>query len=133
MIRRPPRSTLFPYTTLFRSYLPLHLHHQHRPPQHGVRFYGFVLLFMGAMVGLVMAQDLVLLFVFWDLTAIASYFLIGHDRHEAASRSAALMAFLVTGITAVCLLIGALLLYAEHGTFDLGELVARAEPGALLT
>src|SRR3712207_3282918 len=106
MIRRPPRSTLFPYTTLFRSYLPLHLHHQHRPPVDGVRFYAFVLLFMGAMVGLVMAQDLILIFLFWDLTAIASYFLIGYDRQFPSSRGAALMALLVTGISAVCLLIG---------------------------
>ena len=48
-------------------------------PQQG-RFLSFILLFMGAMVGLVLAQDLMLIFLFWDLTAIASYFLIGYDR-----------------------------------------------------
>ena len=40
---------------------------------------------MGSMVGLAMAQDLILLFVFWDLTAIASYYLIGFDRHNRPS------------------------------------------------
>lgn len=111
------------------GYLPRHLHHQHRPPQHGVRFYAFVLLFMGAMVGLVMAQDLILIFFFWDLTAIASYFLIGYDRHQTASRVAALMALLVTGVSAVCLLIGAFVLHAVYETFSLSELTERVQPG----
>jgi multicomponent Na+:H+ antiporter subunit A len=63
-------------------YLPLHLEHEGRPGSEGVNFYFFILLFMGAMVGLAMAHDLILLFVFWDLTAIASYYLIGFDRHR---------------------------------------------------
>ena len=73
-------------------YLPLHLEHQGRPESDATGFYFFVLLFMGSMVGLAMAQDLVLLFVFWDLTAIASYYLIGYDRHKKESRASALMA-----------------------------------------
>lgn len=104
-------------------YLPLHLHHDHRPEGEILRFYGFLLLFMGAMVGLVMAQDMILLFVFWDLTAIASYFLIGFDRDKDESRAAALMALLVTGISAVCVLIGALILWKEHGTFALDQVL----------
>jgi multicomponent Na+:H+ antiporter subunit A len=108
-------------------YLPLHLEHQHRPAADAPRFYAFILLFMGAMVGLVMAQDLLLLFLFWDLTAIASYFLIGYDRQEAASRFAALMAILVTGVSAVFLLIGAVILQAEYGTYSLPDLIARVE------
>jgi multicomponent Na+:H+ antiporter subunit A len=109
------------------GYLPAHLHHQHRPVQHQVSFYAFVLLFMGSMMGLVMAQDLILIFVFWDLTAISSYFLIGYDRHASESRTSALMALLVTGITAVLFLIGSLMLFAQHGTFALPELIAAAE------
>jgi multicomponent Na+:H+ antiporter subunit A len=114
-------------------YLPLHLEHQHRPAGDAVRFYGLLVLFMAAMVGLATAQDLVLLFVFWDLTAVASYFLIAYDRHEADSRRAALMALLVTGISAVLLLIGALVLHAKYGTFSLPELFERARPGAATT
>ncbi len=113
-------------------YLPLHLEHEGRPDSELVRFYGFMLLFMGAMVGLAMAQDLILVFVFWDLTAIASYYLIGYDRHEPDSRASALMALLVTGITAVLLLIGALLLYTAHGTYSVPELAEQVGPGALL-
>ena len=114
-------------------YLPLHLEHEGRPESEAGRFYFFVLLFMGSMVGLAMAQDLILLFFFWDLTTIASYYLIGYDRHKIESRASALMALLVTGATAVLLLIGALLLYAAHGTFSIPDLSERVEPGTLLT
>ena len=114
-------------------YMPLHLEHQQRPRSHEPRFYAFLLLFMGSMVGLAMAEDLILFFVFWDLTAIASYYLIGYDRHEAESRRSALMALLVTGISAVLFLIGALLLYARYGTFSLPALIAQARPDATLT
>jgi multicomponent Na+:H+ antiporter subunit A len=114
-------------------YVPLHLEHQRRPRREETRFYAFLLLFMGSMVGLAMSQDLILFFVFWDLTAIASYYLIGYDRHEASSRRSALMAFLVTGVSAVFFLIGALMLHARYGSFSLPELIARAVPDATLT
>jgi multicomponent Na+:H+ antiporter subunit A len=114
-------------------YLPLHLEHEGRPESEGVAFYFFISLFMGSMVGLAMAQDLILLFVFWDLTAISSYYLIGFDRQSNDARASALMALLVTGITAVLLLIGAVFLYAAHGTFSIPELAKRVESGPLLT
>ena len=114
-------------------YLPDHLHHQGRPATDAPRFYAFILLFMGAMVGLVMAQDLILIFLFWDLTAIASYFLIGYDNHKEDSRESALMALLVTGVSAVLFLIGAFMLYIAYGTFSLPTLIAEANPGPLLT
>ncbi|HYI24912.1 MAG TPA: hypothetical protein VD767_05835, partial [Thermomicrobiales bacterium] len=71
------------------SYLPSHLRHQHRSDRELPRFFAFLLLFMAAMVGLVMAQDAILMFVFWDLTAIASFYLIGYDRESDDSRSSA--------------------------------------------
>ena len=113
-------------------YIPLHLHHEDRPQSYAVRFHFFILMFMGSMVGLAMAQDLILVFVFWDLTAIASYYLIGYDAHEEESRSSALMALLVTGITAVLLLIGALMFYRVYGTFSIPELTRLTEPGLFL-
>ena len=113
-------------------YIPLHLHHEDRPQEYAVRFQFFILMFMGSMVGLAMAQDLILIFLFWDLTAIASYYLIGYDAHQEESRSSALMALLVTGVTAVLLLIGALMFYAAYGTFSVPELTEATEPGILL-
>ena len=69
-----------------------------------------MVLFMGAMVGLATARDLILMFLFFDLTAVASYFLIGFDRDRVEARGAALMALPVTGVSAVLMLIGAVLL-----------------------
>jgi len=89
-----------------------------------------MVLFMASMVGLACARDLILLFVFFDLTAVASYFLIGFDRHRIEARGAALMALLVTGVSAVAMLIGAVLLYVEYGTFSLPVLFGRLEPDA---
>jgi multicomponent Na+:H+ antiporter subunit A len=111
-------------------YMPLHRAHVGQRPVDDVRFYGFLLLFMASMVGLVMSQDLILLFVFWDLTAVASYYLIGFDREDEESRESALMALLVTGITAIGVLIGAIILWHEYGTFSLPRLFEVAEPTA---
>lgn len=110
------------------AYIPLHLHHEHRPEADQTRFFSFILLFMGAMTGLVMAQDLMLMFLFWDLTAIASYYLIGFDWQRRDARVSAFMALIVTGITAVGFLIGALMLDAEFGSFQLPTLIDTIVP-----
>jgi multicomponent Na+:H+ antiporter subunit A len=116
--------------TFGTAYLPWHLEHEERPASEERRFWPWMVLFMGAMVGLACARDLVLLFVFFDLTAVASYFLIGFDRSKREARGAALMALLVTGVSAVAMLIGAVLLYTEYGTFSLPLLFERADGDA---
>ncbi|RKQ93204.1 multicomponent Na+:H+ antiporter subunit A [Solirubrobacter pauli] len=115
------------------AYLPLHLAHGERPATEARRFWPWMTLFMLSMIGLACARDLVLLFVFFDLTAVASYFLIGFDRDRREARGAALMALLVTGVSAVALLLGAVLLYAEYGTFSLPQLFDRAQAGTTTT
>jgi multicomponent Na+:H+ antiporter subunit A len=115
------------------AYLPLHLEHEGRPAVEGRRFWPWMTFFMVSMVGLACARDLVLLFVFFDLTAVASYFLIGFDRERREARGAALMALLVTGVSAVALLLGAVLLYDAYGTFSLPELFVRARGGTTTT
>lgn len=100
------------------DYVPLHLEHEGRSPAEAARLHAWMGILMLAMIGLATAQDLILLFVFSDLTAIASYFLIGYDRERRDARVAALMAMLVTGVSAVLLLIGAVLLQREYGTFS---------------
>ena len=115
---------VFVYAT---SYVPRHLDHQARPATDGRRFWGWMVLFMGAMVGLAASQDIVLMFLFFDLTAIASYFLIGFDRHRQDARGAALVALIVTTGSAVCMLIGAVVLYSRYGTFSVPTLTASAE------
>ncbi len=104
------------------AYLPRHLRHHSRDPSDATNFYAMILLFMGAMVGLVIADDLFLLFIFWDLTAVMSYFLIGFDRDEPLARPAALMALLVTGGTAILMLAGIVILWLEYGTSSVSVL-----------
>lgn len=117
-------------------YIPHHLEKEHRPEADLTRFFALLSLFMAAMIGLVLAQDLLLMFFFWDITAITSYFLIGYDQHKSASRQAALMALLITGITSVLFLLGALVFYVQYSTFSLPEIIAvveQAGPEATLT
>ena len=122
---------VFAYAT---AYVPRHLEHEGRPQAEGRRFHALMVLFMVAMVGLSTAQDLLVLFVFWDLTAITSYFLIGFDRQRREARLSALMALLVTGVSAVLLLIGILILRAELGTTSIPELLGRVgQGGPMLT
>jgi multicomponent Na+:H+ antiporter subunit A len=115
------------------AYLPRHLNHHGRDAREATAFYGLILLFMGAMVGLVLADDLILLFVFWDLTAIVSYFLIGFDRDEPASRPSALMALLVTAGTAVIMLAGIVALWILGGTTAIPELAEHEPRSAAFT
>ena len=121
---------VFAYGT---RYLTVHLEHEDRPAGERWRFWPWMALFAVAMVGLATAQDLVLLFVFFDLTAVCSYFLIGFDRGRREARTAALMALLVTVVSAVAMLVAAVLLYAEYGTFSIPELIARTGPGPVTT
>lgn len=115
------------------GYLTWHLEHEGRPARERWRFWPWMALFVVSMVGLATAQDLVLLFVFFDLTAICSYFLIGFDRTRREARAAALTALAVTGVSAVAMLVAAVLLYAEHGTFAIPELIERAPQGGVTT
>jgi len=91
------------------------------------RFYGYLLLFMSAMLGLVMAGDLIALFVFWEMTSISSYLLIGFHHEDPASRKKALQALLVTGLGGLALLAGLVLLGMEAGTYEMGAVLAMGD------
>ena len=86
------------------------------------RFFAFLMMFMSAMLGVVLADNLIGMFVFWELTSISSYLLIGFNHSEEKSRSAALQAMLVTGSGGLALLAGILLLGAVAGTLELSEI-----------
>jgi multicomponent Na+:H+ antiporter subunit A len=88
------------------------------------RFYLALFLFMGAMLGLVLADDLLVLFVFWELTSISSFLLIGFEHERDDARKAALQALLVTGGGGLALLAGLLLLGGAAETFSLSEILA---------
>ena len=86
-------------------------------------------LFGGAMIGLVASDHLLSVFVFWELTTITSYLLIGFDDHKASARSAALHAAIVTGAGGLAMLGGFVLLAEVSGSYLISEIVA-APPGA---
>ncbi len=80
------------------------------------RFYMILLLFMGSMLGIVLSANLLLLFIFWELTSVTSYLLIGFKHENEKARSAALQSLLVTGGGGLALMAGILLLYTVTGT-----------------
>ncbi|MBZ9539241.1 monovalent cation/H+ antiporter subunit A [Modicisalibacter tunisiensis] len=83
------------------------------------RFYAFLMLFMAAMLGIVMADNLLLLWFFWELTSLSSFLLIGFWYRQSEARKGARMALTVTGAGGLCLLAGFLLLGHIVGTYDL--------------
>jgi multicomponent Na+:H+ antiporter subunit A len=97
------------------------------------RFYAYILMFMGSMLGLVLADNLITLFVFWELTSLSSYLLIGFDHDQETTRAAALQALLVTSGGGLALLAGFLLIGDIAGSMELSSLlrsgdVIRAHP-----
>ena len=91
------------------------------------RFYTYMLLFMGAMLGMVMSENLILLLVFWELTSISSFLLISYWRNLSAARQGARMALAITGGGGLALLGGILLLGEITGSYNLSVILASAE------
>jgi len=87
------------------------------------RFLSFILLFMGAMLGLVVSDSFLMLFVYWELTSITSFLLIGFDHEREAARRAALQALVVTGAGGLSLLAGLVFLWNMTGVTQLSLLV----------
>ncbi len=83
------------------------------------RFFSFFLAFMGAMLGVLLAGNLIQLVFFWELTSLCSFLLIGYWHHNAAARDGARMALIVTSAGGLCLLAGALLVGHIVGSYDL--------------
>ncbi|HTN63103.1 MAG TPA: hydrogen gas-evolving membrane-bound hydrogenase subunit E [Devosia sp.] len=89
---------------------------------HQGRFLGFMLAFMGAMLGLVLADNMVALFAFWELTTIASFLLIGFDHGRQAARRGAIQALVTTNIGGMALLFGVILAQQLTGQWNLSGL-----------
>ncbi|HEX9896516.1 MAG TPA: NADH-quinone oxidoreductase subunit L [Dehalococcoidales bacterium] len=95
------------------------------------RYYAHMSLFTTAMLGLVLANSLLLMFVFWELVGLCSYLLIGFWFHRPSAANAAKKAFIVTRIGDFGFLAGMIYLYANTGTFDTAELHQMAISGVL--
>ncbi|MBT2380784.1 Na+/H+ antiporter subunit A [Streptomyces sp. ISL-111] len=88
------------------------------------RFAGNLLAFAGAMLALVLADDLITLYVFWELTTIFSFLLIGHGSEHRHSRRSALQALTVTTLGGLAMLVGFLIVGQAAGTYRISEIVA---------
>ncbi len=91
------------------------------------RFFASLMLFQGAMLGIVLAGNVLLLLVFWELTSLSSFLLIGFWQHKAEGRQGARMALAVTGGGGLALIGGMVLLGLAAGSFDLATILARGE------
>lgn len=91
------------------------------------RFYMLLLAFLSSMLGLVLANNLLTLFIFWELTSITSYLLIGFENEKPEARSASLQAFLVTGGGGLAMLAGMVLLGMAGDTYQISELVTAGD------
>ncbi|MGW2179623.1 Na+/H+ antiporter subunit A [Streptomyces sp. NPDC001732] len=91
-------------------------------------FAGNLLAFAGAMLALVLADDLISLYVFWELTTVFSYLLIGYDSEQKHSRRSALQALIVTTLGGLAMFVGFLLLGRTAGTYRISTILADPPP-----
>lgn len=91
------------------------------------RFYGLLTAFMASMLGLVLVDNLLALFVFWELTTLTSYLLIGFEHHLEKARFNARQALLVTGAGGLAMLAGILMLAEMGGSSDISHLATQAD------
>ncbi len=91
------------------------------------RFMVFLLLFQGAMVGIVISDNILLLLVFWELTSLSSFLLIGYWSHLPEGRQGARMALIVTGAGGLAMIAGMLILGEIAGSYDLSVILTRGE------
>ena len=91
------------------------------------RFFSFFLAFMGAMMGVVLSGNLIQMVLFWELTSLFSFLLIGYWHHRRDARRGARMALTVTGAGGLCLLAGVLLLGRIVGSYELDVVLASGD------
>ncbi len=91
------------------------------------RFFLFLMMFMGAMLGVVLADNVITLFVFWELTSLASYLLVGFESERPQARRAALQALLITGSGGLALLAGLILAAIAGGSWRISDLITAGE------
>ena len=90
-------------------------------------FFTYLLLFQGAMVGIVLSDNILLLLIFWELTSLSSFLLIGYWKHLPAGRQGARMALTVTGMGGLAMIGGMLILGQIVGSYDLSVILQNRE------
>jgi multicomponent K+:H+ antiporter subunit A len=91
------------------------------------RFYSYLMLFMGSMLGIVLSENLIQLLIFWELTSLSSFLLISYWQHREEARQGARMALAVTGLGGFAMLGGFLLLGHIVGSYELSDVLASGD------
>lgn len=86
------------------------------------RFYAYLNIFMGSMLGAVLADNMIVLFLFWEATSVTSFLLISYEDNKTQARSAARMAFLLNALASLALLLGFILIGVLDNTLELTEI-----------
>ncbi len=95
------------------------------------RFYPSLHLFMTAMIGVALADNFMLLLLFWEMTSISSFLLIGWERQDRTAVKLAMQAFIVTGLGGLVMMAGLILLGVHTGTWAFSELVTKVASGGV--
>ena len=104
----------------------IYAHFYLSPKDSAAKFYSLMMLFMAAMLGVVLSDNLLLLVVFWELTSLSSFLLVGYWSHRADARAGARQALAVTGGGGLAMLGGFVLLGQIAGTYELSAMAANA-------
>lgn len=91
------------------------------------RFYAMLILFMTAMLGIVLSENLIQLWLFWELTSISSFLLISFWNHKSEARKGARMALTITGMGGLALFAGILLIGQVVGSYNLTDVLAQGD------
>lgn len=91
------------------------------------RFYSYLLLFMGSMLGIVLSENILQLAVFWELTSLSSFLLISYWQHKPEGRNGAKMALAITGGGGLAMLAGILLLGQAAGSYNLSDILTAGD------
>src|SRR5690606_29141496 len=113
--------------TVIGALVCLYARYYMSPDDPVTRFYAYFLAFMGAMLGLVVSGNLIQLVIFWELTSLVSFLLIGYWHHRVDARRAARMALTITGAGGLALLGGVMVLGHIVGSYDLDVVLASGD------
>lgn len=123
----PPWSKVFLILIWGIGALILHYAYNYfsKSPSEQRRALALLTLFLASMQGMVMSESLLLLFIFWEMTTLSSFLMIGHNFSNADARAGALRALYITGAGGLCLLFGILLISQDAGTLSLQKLLSQ--------
>lgn len=112
-------------------YMKEHEHHLHLEKSRQPTFFFVLVLFLGAMNGLALTNDIAFFYFFWEVTTLCSFLLIGHDKTEIATKNA-VRALWMNSLGGVALLTAIVWFYASLGTFDIQQIIEKAPATAML-